>query len=166
MPFLDHVLQQPSYGWKDEQQVLIKPTAKQIFREFFSRLNIFKTRKNWLLLFSWLKVAILSAFFVLFLVNYLHWWTLLAAFAYGMIIKPHQIDLAWYYIKFMNWLGAVSHYKDNKKQFYERHYIPFKLHKSRNDKVFKCLSNAPGAASPIKIAPPSHHHGRGEVPAE
>jgi fatty-acid desaturase len=86
MPFLDHVLQQPSYGWKDEQGVLIKPTAGQIFRDFFSRLNIFKNRKNWLPFFSWLKVFCLAIFFILFLVYFLSWWTLLAAFVYGMII--------------------------------------------------------------------------------
>jgi sn-1 stearoyl-lipid 9-desaturase len=40
--------------------------------------------------------------------------------------KPFQIDFAWYYIKFMSYLGAVSHYKDGKKQFYERHYLPYK----------------------------------------
>jgi stearoyl-CoA desaturase (delta-9 desaturase) len=39
--------------------------------------------------------------------------------------KPHQIDFAWYYIKLMSWLGAVSHYKDAKKQFYERYYKPY-----------------------------------------
>ncbi|MDB5118732.1 MAG: acyl-CoA desaturase, partial [Mucilaginibacter sp.] len=86
MPFLDHVLQQPSYGWKDEQQVLIKPTARQVLGEFFTRLNILRDLKNWLPFFSWLKVGVLSVFFILFLVNYLHWWTILAAFIYGMII--------------------------------------------------------------------------------
>jgi hypothetical protein len=44
--------------------------------------------------------------------------------------KPHQVDLAWYYIKFMNWLGAVNHYKDNKQQFYERYYLPGRLEKA------------------------------------
>ncbi|TSJ36385.1 acyl-CoA desaturase [Mucilaginibacter corticis] len=86
MPFLDYVLQTPSYGWKDAQQALVKPTAKQIFAEFFSRLNVFKTRKNWLPFFSWLKVICLSAFFILFLISYQYWWTILAAFVYGMIV--------------------------------------------------------------------------------
>ena len=86
MPFLDHVLQTPSYCWKDEQGTLIKPTVKQILTEFFSRLNILKTRKNWLPFFSWLKVLCLMPFFILFLIFFLHWWTLLAAFVYGMII--------------------------------------------------------------------------------
>ena len=29
----------------------------------------------------------------------------------------YQIDFAWYYIKFMSMIGAVSSYKDSKKQF-------------------------------------------------
>ena len=32
--------------------------------------------------------------------------------------KPHQVDMAWYYIKFMSLIGAVSSYRDSKKQFY------------------------------------------------
>src|SRR5665213_961273 len=86
MPFLDHVLQKPSYGWKDEQGVLIKPTVRQIFGEFFTRLNIVQTRKNWLPFFSWLKVLCLAPFFIIFLFYFLSWWTLLAAFFYSMII--------------------------------------------------------------------------------
>jgi len=62
MPFLDHVLQSPSYGWKDDDGALVKPSAKQILTEFFSRLNVFKTRKNWLPFFSWLKVLFLAPF--------------------------------------------------------------------------------------------------------
>jgi fatty-acid desaturase len=86
MPFLDHVLQPPSYGWTDRAGNLVKPTTKQIFKEFFYRLNIFRDRKNWLPFFSWLKVICLAPFFMLFLFHYLHWWTFLAAFVYSMII--------------------------------------------------------------------------------
>jgi len=39
--------------------------------------------------------------------------------------KPLQIDLAWYYIKLMSVLGAVSHYRDAKQQFYEKYYRPY-----------------------------------------
>ena len=46
MAFLDNVLQVPSYGWKDTGGDLVKPTPGQIFSEFFSRLNVFKDRKN------------------------------------------------------------------------------------------------------------------------
>jgi hypothetical protein len=86
MPFLDHVLQRPSYGWADKEGNLVKPTATQIFKEFFHRLNVFRDRKNWLPFFSWLKVICLVPFFLLFLFHYLNWWTLLAAFVYSMII--------------------------------------------------------------------------------
>lgn len=86
MPFLDHVLQQPSYGWINKAGALIKPTRKQIFKEFFSRLNIISDRRKWLPFFSWLKVACLAVFFILFLTSYLHWWTILAAFVYGMVV--------------------------------------------------------------------------------
>ena len=86
MPFLDHVLQPPSYGWNDNKGELIKPTVLQILKEFFTRLNVVGDRKNWLPFFSWLKVFCLLTFFFIFLFNFLHIWTLLAAFVYSMII--------------------------------------------------------------------------------
>jgi len=86
MAFLDHVLQVPAYGWKDGQGELIKPSQKQIFKEFFSRLNIFKTKKNWLPFFSWLKVLCLTPFFFLFLFKFFSVPMLLCAFLYSMMI--------------------------------------------------------------------------------
>jgi stearoyl-CoA desaturase (delta-9 desaturase) len=86
MAFLDHVLQAPAYGWKDGQGNLIKPNTQQIFAEFFSRLNVFKNRKNWLPFFSWLKVLCFVPFFLLFLFKYMSWPMLLAAFLYSMMI--------------------------------------------------------------------------------
>lgn len=32
--------------------------------------------------------------------------------------KPYQLDLAWCYIKLLSMIGAVSHYRDSKKEFY------------------------------------------------
>jgi len=86
MPFLDHVLQPPAYGWNDKKGRLIKPTVNQILTEFFSRLNVIRDRRNWLPFFSWLKVLCLIPFFFVFLFSYLNWWTILAAFMYSMII--------------------------------------------------------------------------------
>src|SRR3978361_524144 len=86
MAFLDHVLQTPSYGWKDATRALGKPTAKQIFKEFFSRLNVFKDKRNWLPFFSWMKVLCLASFFILFLFHFFSLYMLLAAFLYSMII--------------------------------------------------------------------------------
>lgn len=86
MPILEYVLQTPSYGWKDNNGTFIKPTSGQILKEFFSRLNVFGDRKNWLPLFSWFKVLVMIPFFILFLCCFLHWWTILIAFIYGMIV--------------------------------------------------------------------------------
>ena len=86
MPLLDYVLQEPSYGWKCEKGILIKPTNKQIIAEFFSRLNIFRDRKNWLPFFSWLKILCLIPFFFVFVFQFFNLWTLGAAFLYSMII--------------------------------------------------------------------------------
>ena len=38
----------PSYGWENEQGKLIKPTRNNFFQNFFYRLNIFHSKKNWL----------------------------------------------------------------------------------------------------------------------
>jgi len=86
MAFLDHVLQAPAYGWKDVQGDLIKPSIRQILREFFSRLNVFSNRKNWLPFFSWFKVLCLVPFFILFLFKYMDPWMLLIGFLYSMVI--------------------------------------------------------------------------------
>ncbi|QQL51530.1 fatty acid desaturase [Mucilaginibacter ginkgonis] len=86
MPFFDHVLQVPAYGWADARGELITPSKRQIWSEFFRRLNVFRSKKNWLPFFSWMKVILLSCFFVAFLFFYLSWGTILAAFLYGMIV--------------------------------------------------------------------------------
>ncbi|WP_310590564.1 fatty acid desaturase [Dyadobacter sp. CY323] len=39
--------------------------------------------------------------------------------------KPYQIDLAWYYIKFMHLIGAVSTYRDSKQDFLRRYHLPY-----------------------------------------
>ena len=70
MAFLDYVLEPPQYGWQDSKGSLVKPSAGQIVKEFFSRLNVFKDRKNWLSFMSWLQVACLAPFFFLFIFKY------------------------------------------------------------------------------------------------
>ncbi|RFZ94818.1 acyl-CoA desaturase [Mucilaginibacter conchicola] len=45
--------------------------------------------------------------------------------------KPRQIDLAWYYIKLMSWLGAVSYYRDYKQKFYDDYYLPYNKLKNK-----------------------------------
>lgn len=96
MAFLDDVLQPPSYGWKTATGEFSKPTPTMIFREFFSRLNIFKDKKNWLPFFSWLKVLFLVPFLVLFITNYFSFWRLGAAFLYSMVLMGTHGTI-WYH---------------------------------------------------------------------
>lgn len=96
MAFLDHVLEPPSYGWKDENHCFYKPSTGQILSEFFSRLNIFKTKKNWLPFLSWSKLLCLFPFLLLFVFKYFTWWGLLAGFVYGMIVMGTHGTI-WYH---------------------------------------------------------------------
>lgn len=86
MAFIDHVLQVPSYGWRDEKGGLIKPSAGQIFNEFFKRLNIFKDRHNWLPLMSWTKVLLTIPLLYLFIFQFFSLPLFAVAFVYSMII--------------------------------------------------------------------------------
>ena len=86
MAFIDRILQPPSYGWQHPDGSLVKPSPATIFKEFFSRLNIFKTKKNWLPFINWVKVLCLIPFAVFFFCFYFNWWLLVAAAIYGMIM--------------------------------------------------------------------------------
>lgn len=86
MPLLDYILEKPSYGWQDSHGNLSKPTPGQILKEFFSRLNILKTRKNWLPFFLWFTVICLFPFLLLFIFKFFTWYFFAAAFVYSMII--------------------------------------------------------------------------------
>lgn len=86
MPFLDYVLQPPSYGWQNERGELIRPGRSTLLREFFSRLNVFRDRRQWLPLVSWLKIVCLVPFLVLFIFQFFSLPMLFAAFIYSMIV--------------------------------------------------------------------------------
>src|ERR1700753_1056686 len=86
MAFVDHVLQPPSYGWRNENGTFARPGKGALIKEFFSRLNVFRDRRNWLPFFSWFKVLCLLPFVLLFLFKYLSWETFGMAFIYGMVI--------------------------------------------------------------------------------
>ncbi|MFD0749332.1 fatty acid desaturase [Mucilaginibacter calamicampi] len=86
MAFINRVLEPPTYGWSDMSGNLAKPTPKQIFAEFFSRLNVFKNKKNWLSFLSWMMIVVLAPFLLLFIFKYFTFKLLLAAFFYSMIV--------------------------------------------------------------------------------
>jgi sn-1 stearoyl-lipid 9-desaturase len=86
MSFIDEVLQQPAYGWKNGNGELIKPSLKQLFTEAFSRVNIFANRKNWISLMGWLIAVCMLPFFFLFIFRYFSIPLLIAFLVYSMII--------------------------------------------------------------------------------
>ncbi len=86
MAFIDNVLQTPSYGWENDKGELIVPTTKQLWAEAFSRINIFKTKKNWISFISWAMAACMLPFFFVFVTNYFSWKLLIAIVVYSMII--------------------------------------------------------------------------------
>lgn len=86
MPFIDRVLQVPSYKWADHNGDLVTPSIRTLFKEAFSRVNIFKTRKNWLPLFSWAISVIILPAFIYLLIEYANWYLFIFAFIYGMVV--------------------------------------------------------------------------------
>lgn len=86
MAFIDNILQKPSYGWANEKGELIVPTKSQLFKEAFSRINIFKTRKNWITVINILMILCLLPFFYTFLVYHFSWPMVAIVAVYSMII--------------------------------------------------------------------------------
>lgn len=99
MAFIENVLEVPSYGWKNTEGLLSKPTTTQLFSEFFRRINITASRKNWLPFFSWFCTLSLAPFAILFIimeVRDFNIWYLLAGFVYGMIFMGSH-GTVWYH---------------------------------------------------------------------
>ena len=86
MSFIDRVLLVPSYGWKRENGDLSVPTTRQLYNEAFSRVNIFKSKKNWISFFHWLMIICFVPFLVIFLFNYFSWILFAVIVVYSMVI--------------------------------------------------------------------------------
>ncbi len=86
MAFIDTILETPAYGWKNEKGELSVPTKGQLWKEAFSRLNIFKSKKNWISFISLLMVASLFVFLYFFLFHFFSIKFLAAFLLYSLII--------------------------------------------------------------------------------
>lgn len=82
---LDRVLDPPSYGFT-RNGLLYVPTSKEIFREFFRRLNCFKSVKNWLPLFGWTTSLSFAIPLVIFFTHYFSWPLFFLGLFYSMVI--------------------------------------------------------------------------------
>lgn len=85
MVFLERVLDPPSYGFERNGQLYV-PSHRELWGEFFTRLNIFKSKKNWLPLFSWVSSLSLAIPLSIFLTHYLSLGLMVVGFIYGMVI--------------------------------------------------------------------------------
>jgi stearoyl-CoA desaturase (delta-9 desaturase) len=86
MAFIDDVLQKPTYGWTDRTGALVIPTTKQLWKETLSRVNIFRTSRNWISFASLIMVFCLVPFIYLFVFKYFSFALLGAFLFYSMII--------------------------------------------------------------------------------
>ena len=86
MSFIENILRPPAYGWKDSSGQFIKPGKNQILKEFINRLNIVKSKKNWLAFTSWVGMFLLLPFVYLFIFKYFSFAYLIRAFVYGMVV--------------------------------------------------------------------------------
>ncbi len=86
MAFIDQLLQEPSYGWTHPDGTLVKPDLKTLYKEAFRNINIFRSKKNWITLISWLMAVCLFPFFVVFIIKYITWQLSIIAVFYAMII--------------------------------------------------------------------------------
>lgn len=86
MAFIDEVLQEPTYGWQHADGTLVKPTPWQLWREMRSRVNIFKTKRNWISAVSVVLLFCLLIFSYVFFVHFFSVMVLIAAVVYALVI--------------------------------------------------------------------------------
>jgi sn-1 stearoyl-lipid 9-desaturase len=84
--FIDVLLYEPSYGWKDTHGQLSVPTKRKLLHEALSRINIFKSVKNWISFVSLLILVSLIPFFFLFITKYFSWYLLIVVVVYSMFV--------------------------------------------------------------------------------
>ena len=83
--FLDRVLDRPSYGWANPDGSVVRPSAGVLIREALSRMNVFRSRKNWLAFSNWFWTLSLAPFLVTFALHYFSWPLVVAGFLYSMV---------------------------------------------------------------------------------
>jgi fatty-acid desaturase len=86
MAFVDHILQEPSYGWTNKDGKLSVPTLKQLWGEAFSRTNIFRSKSNWIPFINWFLALCMVPFVYFYLTQYFTLWLLAATVVYAMIV--------------------------------------------------------------------------------
>src|SRR3712207_6789476 len=85
MTLLQRVLDPPSYGFVRDGRLYV-PTHRELFREFFRRVNFVRDRRNWLPAFSWFMAATFAIPFFTFFLGYFSWGVLFGGLFYSMVL--------------------------------------------------------------------------------
>ncbi len=143
MRFLERVLEPPSYGFSRDGKLYV-PSNRELIREFFSRMNVFRTRHNWLPAFCWFATLSLGVPLAVFLARYFSWTMAFAGFAYAMIL-----------------LGTHG-------TIYLHRYSTHRAFKFRNDFWRLVVSNLVVKVAPEELYVVSHHvhHSYTEKPGD
>lgn len=86
MEFLERVLEPPRYGFSASDGTFIRPTNRQIWSEFFYRLNFIRDRRNWLAFVGWLATCSLAIPFFIFVFHFFNPWIVVLGFFYSMVV--------------------------------------------------------------------------------
>jgi stearoyl-CoA desaturase (delta-9 desaturase) len=85
MAFLDRVLEPPTYGFHRDGKLYV-PTHRELFAEFFKRLNVFANRKNWLAFFGWATSLSFAIPLYFFMAHHLSLGLMILGFIYSMVV--------------------------------------------------------------------------------
>lgn len=86
MAFLQTILKPPRYGFYDSNGTFIKPSQRQIWSEFFHRLNIFSDKRHWLPFLGWFATCSLAIPFAFFFLRYFQWDLFFLGMVYSMVV--------------------------------------------------------------------------------
>jgi len=96
MALIDRILQEPSYGWQNEKGELVIPTKRVMLKEALSRLNIFRSKKNWISFVGWFQVICILPCLYFFVTRYFSIPLFLLVMVYAMIIMGTHGTI-WYH---------------------------------------------------------------------
>ncbi len=84
MSFFDRVLEPPTYGY-ERNGTLYVPTHKELVREFFKSINVFRSKKNWLQFVGWFTTSLFAIPFFIFIFKYFRWDYAFLGLTYSMV---------------------------------------------------------------------------------
>lgn len=85
MSFLERVLEPPSYGFARDGRLYV-PSTRELLGEFLARLNIFSSKKNWLVFLCWTLSLSFTFPLWFFLTRYASIPLMFAGFFYSMVL--------------------------------------------------------------------------------